>query len=336
MIFIKKNFSYGVLASDVTLGATQITVQAGHTLPTAVGYFRVLIWNVLLYPSPSSDPNLEIVTASYSGTPNIYNITRAQESTVASTHSTGDKVAMTITAGVSDADAYLLGSKEIDETNIAGGKVPYYDDISGKIKYTTLSGGGDMMVSTYDPRGLGKIGTESLEGGVLSPGNTKYYGTDNSGNKGFYDISQFSNVLFQWHGVYNGVNNSHGCFVTTNATIGMPTSDNAMKIYLWVRGNSYAEVYQAKFVKPAGISTVTIYLRADDDNNGGTTYWLCDIGGQQGSLSSGGDIISGSWFNFTVDVSPLVDNNVYTVSFQMKTNNASKYSYVFNIMGFGS
>ena len=189
--YIKKNFASGLLNLQVTLGATTMTMQTGHTLPTTAGNFVCIIWNSLIYSTASSDPSLEIVIAAYSGTTNVYNITRAQESTAASVHNVGDKVLSSITAGVATADTFLIGNAEVDETSLANGKTLIADNSSGtmKLKYVTASGVGDMVRATYDPRALNKIGTEVLENGTLTPGASKYYGTDASNNKGFYDLS---------------------------------------------------------------------------------------------------------------------------------------------------
>ena len=144
-MLIRKNFSAGLLASPLTSGSTTMAVGAGHTLPIVSGSFVVIIWDVSSYSSPAADPNIEIILASYSGTTNLYNITRAQEGTSASAHSTGAKVALTITAGVTIADMLVFGTKEIDESTIGDGKVPYYDAATGKIKYTALAGGSGLV-----------------------------------------------------------------------------------------------------------------------------------------------------------------------------------------------
>jgi len=57
---------------------------------------------------------VEIVTAEYSETPNLYNITRAQEDTADVTHTAGSKVSLNYTAGVSEDDI------DIDYTDVSG------------------------------------------------------------------------------------------------------------------------------------------------------------------------------------------------------------------------
>lgn len=94
----KKNFAKGSLASGITAVATQVTLTAGHNLPTT-GSFRAIIWNVNTYPSyPPDDSNMEFVTATLNAG-NVYNITRAQEETVAAAHSANDRMALHLTAG---------------------------------------------------------------------------------------------------------------------------------------------------------------------------------------------------------------------------------------------
>jgi len=105
MSFLRKNFARGTLSSNLLVGAISLTVQAGHSLPTTVvRSFRLVIWNNTSFPDPADDTGLEIVTAFYSGTPNLYNIIRAQEDTSDVAHSSGHRVALHYTAGVSESD----------------------------------------------------------------------------------------------------------------------------------------------------------------------------------------------------------------------------------------
>jgi hypothetical protein len=96
---ILKNFASGVLSAPITSGSSSITVNSGHTLPSNVGTFTAIIWNNTSYTSPSLDPNAEIVLGSYNSV-NNYNITRAQESTLAVSHSAGALIGLYVTAGV--------------------------------------------------------------------------------------------------------------------------------------------------------------------------------------------------------------------------------------------
>ncbi|MBE3101081.1 MAG: hypothetical protein IMZ47_02280, partial [Firmicutes bacterium] len=111
MAKLRKNFAKGILAAGINDLVTQVTITAGHTLPTAVGTFPLTIWNNTTYPDPAdalAAGDLEIVTASYSGTPNLYTIVRAQESTVAVAHGAGDRAALHFTAGMSEDDLTVV------------------------------------------------------------------------------------------------------------------------------------------------------------------------------------------------------------------------------------
>jgi len=117
MKYLRKNFAFGTLASDISDVDTQVTLNAGHTLPTAAGSFPLVIWDNVTYPDPAEDPNLEITVASYSGTPNVYNITRGQEDTLAVSHSAGNKAALHYTAKMSEEDLYESSDFDVDFSN---------------------------------------------------------------------------------------------------------------------------------------------------------------------------------------------------------------------------
>jgi len=140
MSFIRKNFARGTLASDLGAGAVQLEVQAGHTLPTSVGSFRLVIWDNTNFPDPADDPLLEIVTASYSGTPNFYDIVRAQEDTSDVAHSTGNRAALHYTAGMSEDDIYTssdfdtdFAGKDLDD--LAAGVTNIHLTVALKLEY---------------------------------------------------------------------------------------------------------------------------------------------------------------------------------------------------------
>ena len=155
--YLRANFGYGFLAADIGTGDLSITLNYNHQLPVASGVFQIVVWNATSFPDPSTDPNVEIMTASYSGVTNTYNVVRAQESTIAAIHLTNSKVAMAYTAGVSNADMYFLGTKQIDETTISGSRMIQYDSVNDKLKYVAVPGGGDMLQSVYDPNNDGMI-----------------------------------------------------------------------------------------------------------------------------------------------------------------------------------
>jgi len=96
-----KNFGVSKLLSGIASGATQLTVLAGEgsKFPTS-GQFRAVLWSQS-YESPIQDGTREIVTMQLSAG-DVFDITRAQESTSAKAWNANDNVAHVITAGKVD------------------------------------------------------------------------------------------------------------------------------------------------------------------------------------------------------------------------------------------
>ena len=123
--FLRKNFSRGVLAADLTVIASFLIMKAGHNLPVAAGTFPLVIWDFEASPDPADALDLEIVLASYSGVANKYNITRAQEGTLALVHYIDDRVALHYTAGMSEEDLdYLPNHVLTGSEHTASGLTP--------------------------------------------------------------------------------------------------------------------------------------------------------------------------------------------------------------------
>ena len=100
-LHLRKNFARGILSADIDDSVTQVVLNSGHSLPVVAGNFPLAIWDQTTYPDPSDDINLEFVLVSYSGVVNTFNIVRAQEDTSAVAHSSGDRIALHYTAGMS-------------------------------------------------------------------------------------------------------------------------------------------------------------------------------------------------------------------------------------------
>jgi hypothetical protein len=138
--FLKENFSFGVLASTLAQSAATLTVTAGHSLPTASGTFRLVIWDSASFPNPSDDSDVEIVTGEYSGTPNVYDITRAQESTGDVEHAAGEKVGLHYTAGVNVDDLNAASHPMARVTGSTFSTVQHMQDIFHSAGW--INGGG--------------------------------------------------------------------------------------------------------------------------------------------------------------------------------------------------
>jgi len=89
----KANFAISELASGINNTDTSLSVTAGDgTLfpDPSVANYNCVIWNITDYANPAKDPNVEIVRVTAKST-DTFTITRAQESTSASTHNTSGK-----------------------------------------------------------------------------------------------------------------------------------------------------------------------------------------------------------------------------------------------------
>lgn len=120
-VYQKKNFAKSYLASGISASDTQLTVLSGEAskFPTS-GNFMATIWNKNSYPDPSDDPDREIVQATYSGSGDTFNITRAQEGTQAKAHPANSCFALTITAG----QIQNLDASEITSGNLNIARMP--------------------------------------------------------------------------------------------------------------------------------------------------------------------------------------------------------------------
>jgi hypothetical protein len=85
-----KNFAKATVSTGYDAAATSIVLNTGDgaKLPTAP--FNVVWWNATDYPDPSDDPNVEIVRVTGKSSDTL-TVTRAQESTSASTKNTAGK-----------------------------------------------------------------------------------------------------------------------------------------------------------------------------------------------------------------------------------------------------
>ena len=96
-----ENYAFSLLASGVLVGATSlvVTTSEGALFPST-GYFMCAIWGSA-YASPGLDPDRELVKMTLVAN-DTFTIARAQESTTAAGWSTGDNIALVVTAGKVD------------------------------------------------------------------------------------------------------------------------------------------------------------------------------------------------------------------------------------------
>ena len=108
-VYYKANNKRGYLNARMLPEDTQLELQTldygggskDRNIPTIVDrLMHLVIWGIQ-YPNPSADPDREIVAAIWSGSGQVFNMTRAKEDTVAGDHYTGDNVALLFTAELS-------------------------------------------------------------------------------------------------------------------------------------------------------------------------------------------------------------------------------------------
>lgn len=89
-----KNFAIVTVSTTYDASATSIALTSGHgarlPAPSTDGAFNLVWWNSTDYSNPADDPNVEIVRVTARSTDTL-TVTRAQESTSASTKNTASK-----------------------------------------------------------------------------------------------------------------------------------------------------------------------------------------------------------------------------------------------------
>ncbi len=174
MAFLKKNFAHGTLASTLNAAAVQLTMTAGHSLPTGSEEFRLVIWDAVTYPNPSDDSNVEIVTALFNAG-NVYDIIRAEEGTSDVEHASGSKAGLHFTAGVYESDLALVAASFktffLSDTGSGVGSLNYaYPHETGEAESTIVSAslgtGDDQLIKGYITE-AGEPGTTTIHDGVF-------------------------------------------------------------------------------------------------------------------------------------------------------------------------
>ena len=151
-----KNFAKVTVSTGYDAAATSIALTAGHGTRLPAAPFNATWWNSTDYPDPSDDPNAEIVRVTAIATDTL-TVTRAQESTTASTKNTASKTYKMIaglTAKTFNSD--LIGVAAPDALQVVSGRLTLesgmplsFDDQMAKstIYFTPYKGN---RISLYD------------------------------------------------------------------------------------------------------------------------------------------------------------------------------------------
>lgn len=154
--YYRKNFSSGVMSLLLKAAPSyaedprydEIAVEEDHTLPnsddtTLTRQFRLVIWSGD-YSNPGDDPDMEIVTATRTTHPLVYQIvTRGEEDTAIVAHPVRCNVGLHYTAGLSNADLETIQS--ILEAEV------------GSIIYSWADVFGNTHVGMLSPAPQGKV-----------------------------------------------------------------------------------------------------------------------------------------------------------------------------------
>ena len=150
-----KNFAKVTVSTGYDAAATSIALTAGHGAKLPAPPFNATWWNDTDYPDPSDDPNVEIVRVTAKAT-DALTVTRAQESTSASTKNTASKTYRMIaglTAKSFNVDLASVFAQVCNGRLTLAAGVPEFDaraaDVTGAttIYYTPFKGN---VISLYD------------------------------------------------------------------------------------------------------------------------------------------------------------------------------------------
>jgi hypothetical protein len=143
-----------------------------------------------------------------------------------------------------------------------------------------------------------------------------------------------SNYLFQWMGMVDDDN-----FVSSASLLGDVSS---LGKYLYIYGTPADEGFQTvlttKWIKIAGVSTVTVHARIWDPSGSENAACKVDIGGCNGNGHTTGAETVPTWVNFTINVSSLTNGTLYDVTIQLGITGPGGQSQprLGAIIGFGS
>lgn len=147
-----------------------------------------------------------------------------------------------------------------------------------------------------------------------------------------------SNVLFQYAGQVDQTGAAVGEVVGTTL---VPNGATGNYRFLQSTGGlmgSYTTIATYKFIKTAGISTVTVWARIWVRSGASSQANIkVDIGGQNGNVSGTAGQFTPEWKSFTINVSSLTNNTSYDVTVSMQDiSGNSETRYCSNIIAFGS
>lgn len=140
--------------------------------------------------------------------------------------------------------------------------------------------------------------------------------------------TNLSNVIFCWIGVDAAVTNDYGYYTGTSLNPSMGAYTAAYS-FIGVEANGAQVILTGRFVKIAGISTITIHARlwGEDTNAGREATLTVNVGGQSNTVQSV-ESATPTWVTpSTINVSSLTNGTTYdiTISLASETSDWSDY-----------
>lgn len=212
------------------------------------------------------------------------------------------------------------------------------DPASAQDAATKASVDANFSISTghdHDGSDSKKVVVTNLDTTGITSGHFLY---NNAGTiAGSATPPQASATLFEYHGSVDASTGSKvGEFAGT--TLVPEAQTGGYRFLQHTNDQVYADLWKTKWIKIAGVSTITIYARiwVRLNTSGGAANIKVDVGGANGNVSGTTDNITPEWKTFTIDVSGLSNGTAYDVVAQMKNASQNMECYCSDIVGFGS
>lgn len=146
-----------------------------------------------------------------------------------------------------------------------------------------------------------------------------------------------SNVLFQFSANTTLTGTGNGEIIGTTY---VPTTATGNYRFLSSRdagSSAYVTVWGTKWIKTAGVSTITVYGEIWINAGANSALLKVDVGGQNSTVTGTAAQSTPEWKSLTIDVSGLTNNTAYNVTVQLAHNEvATRNALLGNLIAFGS